>query len=605
MKRILAIVLTFAMMFGMSLSAFADNLVADGDGLMPISGNTLDFGSVAAGSSKTGSVLLAIKRNGNYSTSNVFLKNSKVSVSIQSNDINFVAKMSSDAIISIPSNWDGIGNNALTDTVSSTVTLSIPSGTAAGGPYKGTITYVASGKDAGGKDLNITGTLIITYSVVVPADNTPPVLSMPNDITAEATSAAGAVVTFTATANDAVDGAVAVTSSPASGSTFPLGDTTVTCTAKDAHGNTATKAFIVTVQDKTAPVISGVPDDIAVEADALGGSNVTYTMPTASDAVDGSVSVSATKASGSLFPVGTTTVTFIATDKAGNEATTSFKVTVNDTTPPVISGVPSDIVAEATSGDGAVVTFASPTASDLVDGTVSVTCTPASGSTFALGDTTVTCTAKDVHGNTATKAFTVTVQDTTAPTLTLPTNITTFATSAAGAVVAFSATASDLIDGDVSVSCSPSSGSTFAIGTTTVNCTAKDAHGNTVAGSFTVTVKYNFAGFFRPVDMGDVVNTVKAGSAIPVKFSLGGNMGLNIFASGHPRLFEYNVKTDVVTAPIELTVTAGNSSLSYDPITQQYTYVWKTDKSWVGLGKQLVIQFNDGTDPVVAHFQFK
>src|SRR6185369_3628302 len=77
------------------------------------------------------------------------------------------------------------------------------------------------------------------------ADTFAPTLALPGDITAEATSAAGATVTFTATATDAVDGDVAVTCTPASGSTFPIGATTVTCTATDASDNTAAGTFAV------------------------------------------------------------------------------------------------------------------------------------------------------------------------------------------------------------------------------------------------------------------------------------------------------------------------------------------------------------------------
>ena len=81
-----------------------------------------------------------------------------------------------------------------------------------------------------------------------------------------------------------------------------------------------------------------------------------------------------------------------------------------DTTPPVLSGIPENITVTTTSTSGAVVTWPAPTATDLVSGSVPVTCTPASGSTFAVGTTSVTCTASDALGNTASAGFTVTVQ---------------------------------------------------------------------------------------------------------------------------------------------------------------------------------------------------
>ncbi|MEE9534834.1 MAG: HYR domain-containing protein, partial [Acidimicrobiia bacterium] len=98
------------------------------------------------------------------------------------------------------------------------------------------------------------------------ADTTPPVVSVPADITAEATGPSGAVVTFVSSANDAVDGSLTPTCAPASGSTFALGTTTVTCSATDTAGNMGTASFSVTVQDTTppagvnqAPVITSTP----------------------------------------------------------------------------------------------------------------------------------------------------------------------------------------------------------------------------------------------------------------------------------------------------------------------------------------------------------
>lgn len=159
---------------------------------------------------------------------------------------------------------------------------------------------------------------------------------------------------------------------------------------------------------------------------------------------------------------------------------------VGDATPPVIS-VPGDIMSEATGPDGAAVTY-SASAEDEVDGSVEVDCAPASGSTFPLGATVVTCTAEDAAGNVAEETFTVSVVDTTAPSLTVPADITVDATSPAGAVVTYSASAFDIVDGSVTPTCSPASGETFAIGDTTVTCTAEDAAGNAAEASFVVHV---------------------------------------------------------------------------------------------------------------------
>ena len=212
---------------------------------------------------------------------------------------------------------------------------------------------------------------------------------------------------------------------------------------------------------------------------------MTFTT-SAHDAVDGDTPVSCAPASGSPFALGSTTVDCSATDAAGNVRTGSFTVTVGDTSQPMLD-LANDRIVEASGPGGAEVTY-QVSATDAVDGSVPVTCVPPSGSVFPMGTTEVHCSATDSSSNTTDGEFSVTVRDTTAPALTLPGPITTSATSPAGAVVTYEATATDTVDGAVTESCTPASGSTFAIGTTTVTCVAVDAAGNESSGSFTVQV---------------------------------------------------------------------------------------------------------------------
>ena len=127
---------------------------------------------------------------------------------------------------------------------------------------------------------------------------------------------------------------------------------------------------------------------------------------------------------------------------------------------------------------------------DIVDGSGDVvTCIPASGATFSLGLTVVNCSTTDTTGNTAVASFRVTVVDTTAPRVTVPSNISAPATGPLGANVTFSASAVDIVDGTADVvTCSPVSGSTFSIGYTRVTCSATDRANNTGTASFSVTV---------------------------------------------------------------------------------------------------------------------
>ncbi len=169
--------------------------------------------------------------------------------------------------------------------------------------------------------------------------------------------------------------------------------------------------FSAAVADTTAPVLT-LPASVSTEATGP-QTPVTFTAA-AIDDVDGAVTPVCDPISGTLFPVGTTVVECTATDAAGNAAEGTLNVVVTDATPPALT-LPAPIVVTATSASGAAVTFAA-TASDLVSGSRPVACTPASGTTFAVGTHTVACVASDSAGNTATGSFTIKVD----PTATTP-----------------------------------------------------------------------------------------------------------------------------------------------------------------------------------------
>jgi O-glycosyl hydrolase len=367
-----------------------------------------------------------------------------------------------------------------TDSVSGNVPVSCTPASGTTFPI-GTTTVTCSATDA---RANV-GTKTFTVTV---RDTTAPTLTVAANAIVEATGATGATVNYAAaTASDIVDGSVPASCAPASGATFPIGTTTVTCTATDAHGNVGTKTFTVLVRDTTAPAVT-VPANAIVEATAATGATFTFTPPpAASDIVDGPRPVSCTPASGATFPIATTTVTCSATDTRGNTGTNTFTVTVRDTTAPTVT-VPANATVEATLPAGATFTYTA-SATDSVDGARAVSCNPASGATFPIATTTVTCSATDTRGNTGTNTFTVTVRDTTGPVVTVPSNATVEATAATGATFSYTASASDIVDGVRVVSCLPASGATFPLGVTTVTCTASDTRANTGGASFTVTVR--------------------------------------------------------------------------------------------------------------------
>ena len=129
----------------------------------------------------------------------------------------------------------------------------------------------------------------------------------------------------------------------------------------------------------------------------------------------------------------------------------------------------------------------------------------------------------------------------------------------------------------------------------TIRVQVTDNGGLTATDEATVVVIYNFAGFFQPVDNLPILNVVKAGSSVPVKFSLAGNQGLAIFEAGYPKSEAIPCDSTVPVSGVDETSTAGSSGLTYNPTTDQYTYVWKTEKSWANSCRQLVVKLNDGT----------
>ena len=114
---------------------------------------------------------------------------------------------------------------------------------------------------------------------------------------------------------------------------------------------------------------------------------------------------------------------------------------------------------------------------------------------------------------------------------------------------------------------------------------------------------FTFTGFFAPIQNLPVVNRAKAGQGIPVKFSLGGNQGLDIFAPGFPASQQIACDGSAPIDEVDVTVSAGGSSLSFDATTNVYTYVWKTEASWAGTCRSLTVRLTDGTERS-AHFRF-
>ena len=424
---------------------------------------------------------------------------------------------------------------------------------------------------------------------------------------------------------------------------FPEGTTVVTATSTTGDSCSFTVTVTATGSaptiscpgDKTGNAGSNCQATFALGTATASGNNVTVVAfrsdgkPVYTCDEFGNCTRNSTDAP---FNVGTTTVTWFAyahdipgpyNAATGDEeshrtgsATCVQTVIVNDVTPPTIAATNTTVAADA-SCQAAVPDFSNMvsdncacSASDDSEecqnhSDIAYSQTPAAGTMLPLGSYNVHIEAND-GANNATKDITLTVADQTAPQISCPSDITVYLplnTPDTSMVVNFNVTGSDNCSTPTITTNAPA-GNVFPVGTTTVTATANDGNGNTASCSFNVTVLYNFFGFFSPVDNLPVFNEMKAGRSVPVKFSLSGNKGLNIFAADSPNSVQIACDTGAPVAEVEETSTAGSSNLTYDATSDRYHYVWKTESAWANTCRQLNVVLNDGTTHS-AKFKFK
>lgn len=262
---------------------------------------------------------------------------------------------------------------------------------------QGNTTVTVTATDERGNESQCTFTLHVR-------DTTASVLTCPADPIVEAENPTGAIATWPPVeASDAVSQPT-LTISHTSGGRFPLGSTPVTATATDEAGNVSSCTFHVIVRDTKAPTLK-CPAPIELEAEGPAGTAATFAVINYVDTVS-SVTVSTSPASGDTFPVGETSVKVRAEDASGNASECSFPVTVSDTQPPLLT-CPQDV--NVPEGPVAV-ELPRASVTDRVTTSPSVTMSPASGSIFPPGDTSVEVTAEDASGNTTRCTFNVHVE---------------------------------------------------------------------------------------------------------------------------------------------------------------------------------------------------
>jgi gliding motility-associated-like protein len=358
----------------------------------------------------------------------------------------------------------------------------------------GTTTIIYTATDASGN------TATCTFDVIVEDTQAPDMNCLTNIVVNADPGACSAVVNYTApTATDNCGPAtVSQLSGLSSGSAFPIGITLMEFVATDIYGNEDTCTFQVVVSDNQTPSIT-CPANISVSNDpASCGANVMYNVPTATDNCSNlTVTRTAGPASGGFFPIGNTTVTYVAYDGSGNSDTCSFTVTVTDDEDPTLS-CPGNITVDTdVNACGAIVNFnviPSDNCSGFVIGQTDNTGL-SSGSFFPVGTTTLAYEVTDASGNTASCTFDVTVEDNDPPTLTCPTNFTVNLTTECDYTLEdFTqiAIGADNCGGTqfVTLTQTPAPGIVMVDGDSeTVTITATDQVGNSSTCTFTVSVR--------------------------------------------------------------------------------------------------------------------
>ena len=318
------------------------------------------------------------------------------------------------------------------------------------------------------------GNMAVATQTVTVGDSTPPVITGLSDIKLEANGAANTANLGNPTVSDLVGVLSIENDAPES---FPLGETTVTWTAIDVAKNEATATQTVTIVDTKPPKVKA-PAAITSEATSIDQNSVSLGEPSISDNSEIS---SVTNDAPLAFPLGETTVTWTAVDLSGNVGSATQKVTIIDTTKPVIAKI-ADIIIEATSEKQNVVALNPPNATDVQQ----VTVTNDAPTFFQLGQNTITWTAIDPSGNNSTINQVISLVDTTAPTLSAPSDIIQEATASAGNSVSLG---EPIVSDATGISSISHNGpSDYPFGTTLVAWTASDNHGNSVTKVQNVTI---------------------------------------------------------------------------------------------------------------------
>jgi hypothetical protein len=284
--------------------------------------------------------------------------------------------------------------------------------------------------------------------------------------------------------------------------------------------------------------------------------------------------------------VGEHTFSVHAVDYMGAETTVTHTYTVFDVIPPTVTitsptawatfSYGAEVVAHYSCDDGPGGSGVAACIGSVPDGAALPTTT--------LGTSTLRVDAFDNAGNHAVATVSYRVFDVTPPTISIT-------TPADGAQFALGQTVTPVYscrdDADPSPSCTATQLDTASLGAHTFRVDARDHSGNASSATRSYSVVYDFSGFFAPLAPEPTVAIVKAGEDLPVKFSLNGNQGLDVFAA--PPAW----KLGCPSSSLDSSPAAG--SLGYNASVDRYVFLAKTERGWAGLCRQLVLTLRDGT----------
>jgi hypothetical protein len=546
---LLSMAVSFLLMLGMT-GAFADNTLPDGDGVTPLSANALTLGTVCVDQAVNGSALIGITRQGNYATANVFKKGTTATVSVQSQTTGLSSTVAPPNTISIPSNWDTAANGTVAGNVAADVTLTAGS---TPGSFAGAVVFRSTGTQSDNTTLVRDGTLSVTATISDTGD-----CASASDTTAPA-------ITYTQSSDGNADW-------------FKTAPATVSVTATDVDDNVSS---IDCTLDGSSVSLSNTT--------GIGTSNIASGV--ISTSVDGNHAVSCTATdsnSNTTDPAATTslkldTVAPAITDEGANPGTP------NGTNGWYITAVSNGFSAtDATSGLDATCAAAFPN-------------NVSTGSNEGSAVTVSSAGCSDVAGNTnsgiSSAEFMI---DLTSPTVTCA-STPTFLLNQAGAQVSAAVT-----DGVSGPAASPvtAAADTSSVGSKTAAVTGYDKAGLSTTVNCSYSVAYGFAGFFSPVDNPSVMNSAKAGQAIPLKWRLvdANNVPITNLSGVNLTVASLSCAAGTTADAVE-EYAAGSSGLQ-NLGDGYYQFNWKTPASYASSCKTLKLDLGEGTFHM-ALFQFK